>query len=134
MPCNRVARIKWHAYWKHFTQGLELSKYTMMVNNCYFNSKGPRWPKIAICEAEAEYIHNVTLVNSKCGQECDPRNTGNALGIWGLLNSFYFINRAFYNHRPDTSQDSSGDAITLIYSASPIKELLKFQVPQTQRR
>lgn len=34
-----------------------------------------RWPKIAICEAEAEYIHNVIFVNSKCGQECDPGNT-----------------------------------------------------------
>ena len=119
---------------KAFHTGPGAQQVHRMVNNCYFNSKGPRWPQIAICEAEAECIHNVIFVNTKCGQECDPGNTGNALGVWGWLNSFYFIKRAFYNHRPGTPQDSSGDAITPIHSAFPIKELLKFQVFQIQRR
>lgn len=96
MSCNRVAGIKWHAYWKLFTQGLELSKYPMMDNDCSFNSKA-RWPKIAICEAEAEYIIIFIFVNSKCGQECDPGDTEMPLAS-GTAEFIYFINKV----RPDT--------------------------------
>ena len=97
----------------------------MNVNNCYFNSERPRWPKIALCEAEAECVHNVTIVNSKCGQECDPRKRGNALGIRQLLNSFYVIDRAFYIHEPDTPHDSSDDAIAAHPRCLSLKRIIK---------
>lgn len=106
----------------------------MNVNNCYFNSESPRWPKIALREAEAECNHNVIIVNSKCGQECDPRERGNALGIRQMLNSFYFIERAFYSHEPDTPHDSSDDANSTPSTLPFPQKLLKFQVPQTRRR